>query len=222
VRWFFEGDLEDGGRVESWFVRRDWLGVTPSQVELKWPGFDTREDRYCVLPKSDDLGLKWRSDERGTSLDVKARTAELGPVQFGPNAVGQVERWIKWQYKNDAVPSALRGAFDARPDAREIVSVKKNRILRKVRVDAFGKDEEVAAGAIIDRGLNLELTQLRVAGSGAYWTLGFEAFPHDDDQHAAFRRIVSGFLSGYPGPALDLGKSKSYPGWLAERTSAGR
>jgi hypothetical protein len=216
VRWFFDGDLDESGPVFTWFARRDWLRITPGAVELTWPGFEKREDVYSVL-KAQDLGLKWRSDERGTSLDVKGRTAELGPVQFGPKAVGNVERWIKWQYKNDSVPEAIRAAFDAKMHGGELVSVRKNRLLRKVRLDAFGKDEEVALSAFIDRGLNIELTKLRLSDGGAHWTLGVEAFPHDDDLHGAFCRNVSGFLSGYAGPPLALDSSRSYPQWLAER-----
>ena len=44
----------------------------------------------------------------------------------------------------------------------------------KVRLDAFGKDEEVTPKALIDRGLNIELTKLLEGESGAYWTLGFK------------------------------------------------
>src|SRR6476620_3556345 len=100
VRWFFEGELDESGDVYSWFARRNWLGKTPLEVEFKWPGFDSREDVYCVLAQSGDLGLKWRGDENATSVDIKGRTAELGSIQFGSNAVGRVERWVKWQYNN--------------------------------------------------------------------------------------------------------------------------
>jgi hypothetical protein len=221
VRWFFEGELDESGVVYSWFTRRNWLCKTPTEAEFRWPGFDSREDVYCVLSQSGDLGLKWRSDEKGASLDIKGRTAELGSIQFGPNAVGRVERWVKWQYKNAAVPAAIRDAFDVITHGPDLVRIRKNRILRKVRLDAFGKDEEVMTSAFIDRGLNIELTKLLVEGD-AYWTLGFEAFPHDDDQHGAFQRNACLFLSAYSGPNLDGERSKSYAEWLIERATKRR
>ena len=96
VRWFFEGELDESGDVYSWFARQNWLPKTSIEVKLKWPGFDLREDVYCVLSQSGDLSVKWRNDEKGTSLDIKGRTAELGSIQFQSTAVGRVERWIKW------------------------------------------------------------------------------------------------------------------------------
>ena len=228
VRWFFEGELNESGDEYRWFTRRDWLGKTPSGVELKWPGFESREDVYCVLVESGDLGLKWRSEEldkkgeKRTSLDIKGRTAELGSIQFGSNAVGRVERWVKWQYNNAAVPAAIGDAFDIGRHKQDLVRIRKNRILRKVRLDAFGNDEEVTTKAFIDRGLNIELTKLFVDERDAYWTLGFEAFPHDDELHGAFQRNVCLFLDAYSGPNLDLERSKSYAEWLMERATKQR
>jgi hypothetical protein len=227
VRWFFEDELDESGDVYTWFARKDWLGKTPPGVELKWPGFESREDVYRVLAESGDLGLKWRSEEnikgeKKTSLDIKGRTAELGSIQFGPNAVGRVERWVKWQYKNAAVPAAIGDAFNIDKHKQDLVSIRKNRILRRVRLDAFGNDEEVTTDVFIDRGLNIELTKLFVDESDAYWTLGFEAFPHDDDLHGAFQRNVCLFLKTYSGPNLDLERSKSYAEWLMDRATKRR
>jgi hypothetical protein len=219
VRWFFEDQLDESGDVYSWFIRSDWLGKTPSNVKFKWPGFDSREDVYCVLAQSSDLGLKWREEEKDgkkkISVDIKGKTAELGSIQFGSNAVGKVERWVKWQYENAAVPKAIYDTFNIDKHGQDLVRIRKNRILRRVRLDAFGNDEEVTT--FIDRGLNIELTQLLVDKNDAYWTLGFEAFPHDDDVHGAFQRNVCRFLKGYTGPNLDLERSKSYAEWLMER-----
>jgi hypothetical protein len=35
VRWFFDGQLDESGELYSWFARRDWLRLTPIEVELK-------------------------------------------------------------------------------------------------------------------------------------------------------------------------------------------
>jgi len=214
VRWFIEGELDESGEVYAWFTRRNWLTETPSAVKLQWPGFDSREDLYCVFTQSGELGLKWRREQKGTSLDIKGRTAELGPVQFRSNVAGKIERWIKWQHSNAAVPAAIRDAFDLDRHTQNLVRIRKNRILRKVRLDAFGRDVEVTAEDKIDRGLNIELTRLLVNERDKYWTLGFEAFPHDDDLHGAFQRNVRLFMKDYSGTDLDLEKSKSYAEWL--------
>lgn len=64
VRWFFEGELDESGIVYSWFARPDWLRKTPIKVEFKWPGFDSREDVYCVFSQSGDLGLNGEVTKR--------------------------------------------------------------------------------------------------------------------------------------------------------------
>lgn len=221
VRWFFNGELDESGEVYSWFTRPDWLRETPIAADFKWPGLEAREDIYCVLSQKGDLGLKWRSDEKGDSLDIKGRTAELGTIQFGSNAMGKVERWIKWQYNNTEVPESVRDVFDVTRQKGNLVRIKKNRILRKVRLDAFGNDEEVTTKTPIDRGLNIELTKLVINGSDACWTLGFEAFPHDEGLHGAFHRNVSLFLEGYSGQSLNFNKSMSYAEWLVVRAATG-
>lgn len=125
VRWFFQGDLDESGKVYAWFSRQSWLPSGAIDMEFKWPGFDGREDVYCVVAPLGDLGLKWRNDEKGTYLDVKGRVAELGPVKFQSNAVGRVERWVKWQYSNAAVPEGIREAFDIKGHKQDLIRIKK-------------------------------------------------------------------------------------------------
>lgn len=67
-------------------------------------------------------------------MDVKGRTAELGPVQFGDAAIGNVERWIKWSFKEGAIPPPLGSLLEA--GAGDLVRLDKNRILRRVRLDS--------------------------------------------------------------------------------------
>lgn len=211
MRWFFEGALS-AEPIVDWFTHRH---DRAQHIEVEdWPR-DWREDVYLVLPGQSDMGIKRRQeylpdDTRRETVEFKGLTASIGLVQFSKNAAGKVERWVKWSYENDQVPLQLLGLFDV--ESADCVAIRKKRIQRRVRLDAFGNGEEVSLSTTIERGLNVELTRIEI-GSKQFWTIGFEAFPHDADLHGAFVRNVGAFLNDFP-ESLEPSKSLSYPEWL--------
>jgi hypothetical protein len=69
-----------------------------------------------------------------------------------------------------------------------------------------------------ERGVNVELAQIRVAGSpgppsGLHWSLAFEAFPSDWTSQS-FMQVVARLLEGCPALPLTAERSMSYPRWL--------
>jgi hypothetical protein len=210
VRWFFEGRAEDHPELKQWFetaepVEKDATIGTPS-----WKGrLDDQPDVYLRIPGSEDLGIKWREGE----LQIKGRTAMLGTQMFGGIHHGLVERWVKWSYAK--MPDEFRVLF-AEETRLPLVSVRKTRALRKLRLDTMlGTAQEIDTKIFVDRGLGCELTNLEVSGK-SFCSLAFEAFPDDAATHEAFACTVSAFLDGLQNVELGATKSMSYPTWLGQ------
>jgi hypothetical protein len=209
VRWFFEGSSADHAGMRKWFEAADPFRKGPGVGAPIWKGrLDDHPDVYLLIPGADDMGIKWREGE----LQVKGRVSNLGVHLFCGRHLGHVERWVKWSYSN--LPDAYKRIVTGEPGSSALTAaVQKTRALRKVRLDTMtGAAEEVDAGTFVDRGLNAELTDLKIGGK-SYCSLGFEAFPDDAAMHAAFSQAVATFLEGL---AQDLGadRSQSYPQWL--------
>lgn len=212
-RWFFEGDVDDD--VVDWFrERRPWKqSCDPGPFE--WLE-RARVDRYVMTPNNRDVGIKWRGEPAGSEgeqLEIKGRVVSLGVQTLAPGVTGVVERWIKWACSGDVI------------QASNLIDVEKRRILRRVRLDPRPTDIEVpvtGAGSYVDRGLQIELTKLSVAGA-PHWTLSFEGFPDSSDLREIFVRSVSVFLRELP-DALTLSSeaSFSYPEWLAQHQHHGK
>jgi hypothetical protein len=207
-RWFFEGDVDD--QVVDWYrERRPWKR-SYDLGPLEWPK-RARVDRYLRIPNNRDVGIKWRGEPvegEGERFEIKGRVASLGAQTLAPGVTGVVERWIKWACSGEAM------------HASNLIDVEKRRLLRKVRLDPQAADIEVpvmGAGSRVERGLQIELTRLSVAGV-AHWTLSFEGFPDSSDLREPLIRSVSLFLRELP-DALKLSSevSFSYPEWLARR-----
>ena len=207
VRWFFEGSSVDHEGMRRWFEAADPFSKAPAVCAPIWKGrLDDQPDIYLLIPGADDIGIKWREGE----FQVKGRVSDLGIHAFGARHQGHVERWMKWSYSK--LPDEYKRMFDG-GHGLVVVAVQKTRALRKVRLDTMtGVPEEVDAKTFVDRGLNIELTDLKVGGK-AYCSLGFEAFPDDSAMDAAFSRAVAMFLEGLS-QDLTIDRSLSYPKWL--------
>lgn len=209
VRWFFEGTADDHPSLKRWFESAAPVPKAKGASAPVWKGrLDDKPDCYLVVPGADDMGIKWREGE----FQVKGRVASLGMQVFAGGHQGDVERWVKWSYEK--LPDAYRELFTG----KLTIPVKKTRALRKVHLDTFsGALEEVDAGALVDRGVGIELTNLVVAEK-PYCSLAFEAFPDDSALHASFSAVVSAFLATLPNDVrLAQSDSLSYPGWLSKR-----
>ena len=215
VRWFLSGPLAESGAVlEAWFRHRPRYGSRDAPAPLAWapapPAW--RQDHYLLLPGADDLGIKWREGR----FEIKGRTAGLGHRVFAPAVEGVCERWVKWTYAGEPIERHFRDLLRDGAE-RGVVTVEKRRLQRHLRLDPSGA-VEVGPLDPRERGVNIELTQVRLAGSpgaqsGPHWSLAFEGFP-GEEVLPAFARVVGRFLEGCPALPLAPERSMSYPRWL--------
>lgn len=223
VRWFFAGtpapDAAAGeDPVVSWFRTSRPLPTEGAGGVPAWPR-GWREDVYGVLAGHDDLGMKWRREADGGSgeerFEFKGRVAHLGDVSLGVGPQARLERWMKWSVPASAAPPGVLLPFETGRGAG-LVTVRKRRMLRTVRLDDDGGAAEITtAGSppTVRRGLEFELTRGE-AGGEPFWTLAAEAFPWEPRVREHFARLVTRLLEGWPGPPLALERSLSYPAWL--------
>lgn len=229
-RWFIDGGIGEEDLLRAFRAAGSWtrpVPLEPDPMPTRW-----RHDVYALLPGHDDMGIKWRDEtrdgKRRIRLEFKGRTEIVGDLALAPGCVGRVERWTKWSYDGATAPRALRQVFAS--DEAGLVHAFKRRVTRKIRLDAFGNDEEVppgGEGSFVDRGLQFELTRVHLDAEDVAdarrqaWTLGFEAFPIDTEMHEAFARNVGAFLQDFGTHRLEPARSMSYPAWLGHATRAG-
>jgi hypothetical protein len=213
VRWFFDGESAKHATMKTWFEQHSPYSKASGVGPPEWrQRKDAKPDIYLLMPGADDMGIKGREGE----LQVKGRVSDIGATLFGERHVGRVERWVKWSYAG--LPGEYRRIFERTdPRALETVEVYKTRALRKIRMDTMsGTTQEVDASAFVDRGLNIEMTDLTVDDK-QYCSIGFEAFPDDTAMYAAFCNAVGLFLQGLTPVVLSVNNSRSYPKWLHAR-----
>jgi hypothetical protein len=216
VRWFCPGPLaETGPGVEEWFRARPRLGDGGKPLPIEWapaaPAW--RQDRYLLLPDHDDMGIKWREGR----LEIKGREDVLGQLVFAGSSEGRAERWIKWSYASSGIERRLAALFRDR-GAEGVVAVEKRRLQRCLCLDPPVAVFEVGPDRRRQRGVDVELAQIRVPGSHCelHWSLAFEAFPGDAETSERFAQVVGRFLEACPALPLSADRSMSYPRWLLE------
>jgi hypothetical protein len=220
VRWFFGGGVNRHESLKRWFEEIAPFEKGPGVGPPVWRGrLGDQPDVYLLVPRSDDIGIKWREGE----LQIKGRISCSGTQIFCGRHQGKIERWMKWSYAE--LPSAYRRLFTAGEGLGLITAaVRKTRALRKLRLDTLtGEAQEIDPNIFIDRGLHLDLTDLEVAGK-TYCSLAVEAYPDDSAMDVAFTRAVEAFLDGLAAPTLSAAQSHSYPSFLRdlmERTGRG-
>jgi hypothetical protein len=219
VRWFLSGpSAESGPAVEAWFRSRPrYGGGEPAPIAWVPAPPAWRQDRYLVVPGHDDMGIKWREGR----LEIKGRAAALGHQGFAPGIEGWCEAWVKWSYAGEPIEQRFGGLFRGRI-AHGVVTVEKRRLQRHLRLDASGV-VEVGADDPRERGIDVELAEIRIAGSPRelHWSLAFEAFPGDAETSTRFAPAVGRFLEGCSALPLTTGRSMSYPRWLLEFDQSG-
>jgi hypothetical protein len=216
MRWFFKTELTSEV-VNQFYAPLEGLEGTVTQEE--WPQ-EWRYDDYLVMPDSDAMGIKLRDEplndgSRRKQLQFKGLLSSLGSMVFARGHCGVMEQWVKWSFKDENVTERWSGLLEQ--PGSDLVRVEKKRLLRKIRLDAMDRDEEVplkGKAAFIDRGFQIELTKLRIRGEN-YWTLCFEAFPLDNEIHEDFMRNAGLFLNAFSDSySLNLKNSQSYPTFL--------
>jgi hypothetical protein len=220
VRWFCPGPLaKNGSALEDWFRSRPKYDSGGKPAPIAWtpapPGW--RQDRYLMVPGQDDMGIKWRE----ARLEIKGREAALGDRVFAPGIEGRCERWLKWSYAGAAIERRFGSLFREHA-ANGIVTVEKRRLQRHLRLDPFGVVVEVGLGDQRERGIDVELAQVRIAGTprALHRSLAFEAFPSDAPSER-FAQVVRCFLEGCPALPLGADCSMSYPRWLLDFDQSG-
>jgi hypothetical protein len=215
VRWFRPGSLaESGSSVEAWFRSRPGYGRgEPGPIVWAPAPPAWRQDYYLLVPGHDDMGIKWREGR----LEIKGRQAAQGHRVFAPGIEGQSEHWLKWSYAGAPIERRFGGLFRARA-APGVITVEKRRLQRYLRLYMSGAVVEVGPGDQRERGIDVELAQVRIAGtpSELYWTLAFEAFPGDAETSGRFAQVVRCFLEGCSALPLSADRSMSYPRWLLD------
>lgn len=199
MRWLLEGSLPD--EALRWFEQG-----RPSAAQA-W-----REDRY-LLPGVADMGIKQREGR----LEIKGRTAKLGPHAITPGIEGAAERWCKWSYDAASIADGLRGCLEG----RETIVVGKGRVQRHFLLESGGLAQETAQRDLARRGFSIELTRIRLPGAGDHWSLGVEAAPDDATLLANLLAALRELLEGFPLP-LPRACSRSYPRWLLDLGGAPR
>ena len=197
VRWIVRGQLTD--TMASWFER--------------FPAESTAlEDAYLLEPHLPGLSVKGRA---GRMLEVKAYRGNRGLLEVAGRACGHVESWEKWSFPHGPPSQGSGDPAGWKP------------VIKRRRISWFSLDgEPFRPGA---RGLGeeeprcaVELTEAR-AGSGAWWTLGFEATGpvalQRSGLEAAAAVVLTEALPG--GMKLCLEDSQSYAQWLRRRPGAG-
>jgi hypothetical protein len=220
VRWFCPGPLaENGSALEDWLRSHPKYDGSGAPAAIAWAPAPpaSRQDRYLVVPGHDDMGIKWREGR----LEIKGREAVLGHQWFAPGIEGWCERWLKWSYAGEAIERRFGGLFRDRA-ANGIVTVEKRRLQRHLRLDPSGVVVEVSPGDQRERGIDVELAQVRIAGRPGelHWSLAFEAFPSDAASER-FAQVVRFFLEGCPALPLSADRSMSYPRWLLDFDRSG-
>jgi hypothetical protein len=213
VRWFWSGELDKDQRLRTGFESSGPVAKRADVGSVSWS--KPRDDVYLVIPSAVDLGIKWREGE----LQTKGRRAVLGEMVFKSGIRGVVEQWTKWTHEGPNIDAALKPLFSGSPTTA--ITVWKRRALRKVRFDPFGPTEEVPESEHIDRGVNCELTELKVTGV-PYYSVAFEAFPDDAEMPEQFTQSVNAFLGGIEPTSFDRAESKSYPAWLDQLARGAR
>jgi hypothetical protein len=169
-----------------------------------------RQDRYLLVPGNDDMGIKWREGR----LEIKGRTSAGGPRVIAPGIAGVCDHWLKWSYAGEPVEQRFSDLF-GNDTAPGVVMLEKRRLQRHLDIDPEGAVTEVGIQDRRERGINVELAQIRLPGpsSDLHWTLAFEAFP-SDQVFEWFAPVVASFLADCPALPLSAHRSMSYPCWL--------
>lgn len=229
ARWFFPGD-PPAAVVRALFPDAGEKGNRDRDVdEGAATGFGEagdgwsvpRTDRYLVF--SAEMGIKLRDEpDRPALLEFKGRLAPAEETRFGSAGVGLADRWAKWSLPAAGVPAELRAAVH---HGTRVCFVTKTRLLTLLELGGQGEPRTVAPGVRVDRGVQLELSRIRVdrngpPGSGSplarAWSLSFEAFPLTPELPGRVRPAVTPWLerAGAAGVTLDRDHSAAYPGWL--------
>jgi hypothetical protein len=183
---FAAGPAKTGDRkIEMrWFLPGEIPAAVKSWFDPNAGAPEERTDTYLVVAGHNAIGLKLR----GSELELKERVAAQEVNFAGRRFSGLVETWAKWEW---IVPS---GKLPKKKAKGKLVDVQKARWQRQ-----------------FEDGCAAELTSVTAAGN-RWWTVLVEG-PEEADAQAIVK-CADRVFTDYPGPALQVSNSQSYPGWL--------
>jgi hypothetical protein len=196
LRWFWRGRCP----VNDWFFKS---GLPPG-------GGLSRVDKYATPRRAADISIKRRGDK--PEFEVKGLVTTRRIPELEPLAP-HIEIWCKWS-------STIPGL-----NLRDEVAVTKTRWLRKFDTSKYVRseipldaNEKPNQGySLPAQGCNVELTEVQMLGrSGAWWTLGFEAFGDLDSVPTNLTLTVLPEKPALVG-VVASGEFLSYPAWLLAR-----
>lgn len=198
VRWFSRGRIPP--HVEAWFHQ----GAGSAERE---PG---RVDHYLLLVHIDSVGIKLREGR----IEIKRRVDQQSLVRFHERVAGLVERYHKWSFELNEPDAVFTRATSV---AGSWIPVRKERQLRRYRVADDGRVVALTSSASPDRGCELELSGVEVAGR-PWWTLAFEAFGDPSTLRADLLAVARHVFATDAPPALPAHESRGYAAWLGRIT----
>jgi hypothetical protein len=197
IRWFWNDAPPSG--LKDWFLSETVHGCAAG-------GGNTRDDKYLVDKKQDELGIKQRGDKPG--VEIKSLVADKYATLSEEPFAGSIQIWVK--------------------QTTEVLEIEPNIITSKQRwlrtYDTSGpspaeipldQEEKPQGGRNLpDTGCNVELTQVTLPTGQVWWTLGFESFG-DLSSVIDSLTTTAEFLAKRNPPDLAGGHLYSYPEWLA-------
>lgn len=193
LRWFYPGKLPNA--ICAWFSSEE-VGNSLEPPE-------EREDIYLAIALDCDyMGIKLRQGR----LEIKWRKAELGIVSIAPRVNGKLESWNKWTCEDSTENFQPQSVINK----SHWVKVSKVRQQRKYQVLEQNLVQEVSLFATIDRGCNVELTQLNIGGDN-WWSIALEAFGDTNDN---LHFVANKVFQHYNAFSLEPKNSFAYPSWL--------
>jgi hypothetical protein len=173
-------------------------------------GGGERRDEYLDDPTQKELGIKRRGGAKG--VEVKGLVAVLSEDGGEPPFRGRIELWSKWTSTVlDLSGHPMTATTKKRWLRRFDLSVA---IPKEIPLGAGKTREEPLHGERVDRGCNVEITELLVADGKAWWTLGFEAFGDRTTIEGDLLTVIGVMARRHP-PPFDTTCSASYPAWLS-------
>ncbi len=195
LRWFYPGKLPEA--ICAWFSSQSLGSV------LEPP--EKREDIYLVIASDCDyMGIKLRQGR----LEIKWRKAELGIVSIAPQVKGKLESWDKWTCEDSKTENFQPQSV---VDKSHWLKISKVRQQRKYQVLKQNLVQEANLFATIDRGCNVELTQLNIGGDD-WWSIALEAFGESTDEN--LHVVANKVFQHYNAFSLEPKNSFAYPSWL--------
>lgn len=218
IRWFFPGRVP--AEVQGWFSKQSRLGDPIKEGENRKRACEERPDLYLIASEAPHLGVKLREGK----LEIKLLIESKPQKSSSNKPLGNAETWRKWgwKYAKDLRQDKAEREFDDRVAAAFIsktpeeqrLEVLKKRCQRKFEFSPSGPPKPVSPGAKVAAGIAAEVTELKVADKD-WWTMAIEVVGEVREPFGALQDSVLWLLEDYPGPALDVTSSYSYPHWVA-------